>query len=263
MNIPNYNPNSAPSVLDYTTASEFGQLAQMIAENGGRAASVYTDTLYDTALFDAGSLTQQERVLFSVPIGGQNTTLVGGTTYQVGEQFTNMTNAQQLPAGNEFWAINMQVALTISGLLDNAVNASGNNPGLASDPGLENQIAAADALNATNLAQAILESLTFTFSLNNTRFERGPGIVFPTRYGLSGYAGGFAYVPGTAGTTIAANEVAVNNGFGTPRPFAMVRHIPSLYNFGVIMKVNNAFTVTRPFRVRLVLEGVRANAITA
>ena len=109
----------------------------------------------------------------------------------------------------------------------------------------------------------ILESLTFTFSLNNTRFERGPGITFPTRYGLSGYAGGFAYVPGTAGTTIAANECAVNNGFGTPRPFAQVRHIPSLYNFGVIMKVNNAFTVTRPFRVRVVFEGVSANAITA
>ena len=263
MNIPAYNPNSAPSVLDFTTASEFGQLAQMISEQGGRPASVYTDTLYDTALFDPGSLTAQERIMFSVPIGGQNTTIVGGSSYQVGEQFTNMTNAQQLPAGNEFWAINMQVSLVISGLLDNAVNSSGNNPGLSSDPGLENQIVAADALNATNLAQAILESLSFTFSLNNVRFERGPGILFPTRYGLSGYAGGFAYVPGTAGTTIAANEAAVNNGFGQPRPFAVVRYIPSLYNFGVIMKITNAFTVTRPFRVRVILEGVRANAITA
>jgi len=262
-NIPYYNPNSAPSVLDFTTANEFGQLAQMIAENGGRPASVYTDRLYDTALFDAGSLTQQERVLFSVPIGGQNTTLVGGATYQVGEQFTNMTNAQQLPAGNEFWAINMQVALTISGLLDNTVNSSGNNPGLASDPGLENQINAADAINATNLAQVILESLSFTFTLNNTRFERGPALYFPTRYGMSGFAGGFAYVPGTAGTTIAANEVAVNNGLNGPVPFAQIRHIPALYNFGVIMKVNNAFTVTRPFRVRVIFEGVRANAITA
>lgn len=259
---PTYNPGAAPSVMDYANYQDIQALAAAI-QGGGRAASVYSDILFDTLLVDAGALTAQEVTMFSVPVGSQNRSLVGNNTYRVGEHFTNMTNQNQLPAGNEFWAVNMQVALSISGLLDNAVNSSGDNPGLASDPGLENQIMAADALNATNLAQAILESFSFTFTLNNVRFERGPGKFWPTRYGLSGFAGGFAYVPGTAGTTIAANEAAVNNGFGVPRPFAMARHIPALYNFGVIAKVNNAFTVTRPFRLSVIMEGVRANSITA
>jgi hypothetical protein len=259
---PIYDPNAAPSTMDFATPSDVGALAAAI-QNGGRAASVYSDILYDTLLVDAGSLTAQEVTMFSVPIGSQNRSLVGNNVYRVGEHFTNMTNQNQLPAGNEFWSVNMQVQLVISGLLDNAVNSSGDNPGLASDPGLENQVVAADALNATNLAQVILESFSFTFTINNVRFERGPGKFWPTRYGLSGFAGGFAFVPGTAGTTIAANETAVNNGFGQPRPFAMARHIPPLYNFGVIAKVNNAFTVTRPFRLSVIMEGVRGNSITA
>ena len=261
---PNYNPGAPPSVLDFVTNSDVGALAgALVNANGARLASVYSDILYDTALFDAASITQQEVTLYSNPINSINRTIGNSTQYRVGEQFTNMTNSNQLPAGNEFWAINMQVALIISGLNDDTVNTTGDNPGLASAPGLENAIAAADALNATNLAQVILESLSFTFTLNNVRFERGPGKFWPTRYGLSGFAGGFAYVPGTAGTTIAANETAVNNGFGTPRPFAIVRHIPSLYNFGVIMKINNAFTSPRPFRLSVVMEGVRANSVTA
>ena len=264
MPIPMYNPGAPPSTFDFATPSEIGALAAQIQNSSnGRIASVYSDILYDTALFDAASITQQEITLFSNPINSISRTIGSGTSYRVGEQFTNMTNQNQLPAGNEFWAVNMQVSLVVSGLLDNAVNSSGDNPGLASDPGLENQIVAADALNAVNLAQVILESISFTFTLNNVRFERGPAKYFPTRYGLSGFAGGFAYVPGTAGTTIAANETAVNNGFGQPRPFAIVRHIPSLYNFGVIMKINNTFTSTRPFRLGLVLEGVRANSVTA
>lgn len=262
--IPNYDPGAAPSVFDYATPSDIGNLAQQIVNSpGSRVASVYSDTLYDTVLCDAGALTAQEITMFSNPINSINRTLVGSASYKVGEHLTNMTNQNQLPAGNEFWAVNMQVQLMISGLLDNAVNSTGDNPGLASDPGLGSQIVAADSLNATNLAQVILESFSFTFSLNNVRFERGPGFLFPTEFGVSGFAGGFAYVPGTAGTTIADNETAVNNGFGRPRPFALVRHIPSLYNFSVICKINNAFTVTRPFRLRVILAGVRGNSITA
>lgn len=262
--IPNYDPGAAPSVFDYATPSDIGNLAQQIVNQpGSRVASVYSDKLYDTALFDAASITQQEVTLFSNPINSISRTIGSSTSYRVGEHFTNMTNQNQLPAGNEFWAVNMQAALVISGLNDDSVNSTGDNPGLASAPGLESAIVAADGLNAVNLAQVICESISLTFTLNNVRFERGPVKFFPTRYGLTGFAGGFAYVPGTAGTTIAANETAVNNGFGQPVPFALVRHIPSLYNFGVIMKINNTFTSSRPFRLSVVLEGVRGNSITA
>ena len=133
----------------------------------------------------------------------------------------------------------MQAKMAISELLDNAINNSNDNLDLASDPGLENQIVAADALNAVNLAQAILESMTITFNLDGTDFEGGALEEFPSRYGLSGFAGGFAYVPGTAGTTIAANETVVNNGFGQPFNWPIIRHLKGQQNFSVKVRAHS------------------------
>jgi hypothetical protein len=258
-------PNVAqllPSVADWFSPTYLGQLAQAISA-GGRLASTYDDVLYDTARFDAAALPVGEFEFFSVP-RGQNTLPINGTVaYQKSLIDTNMTAASQLPQGNEFWACNMQASLVIIGQLDNSVQTTNPNVGLPLDPGIGTSLVAADDILAVNLAQAFLESLTITFVLNNVEFESGPLIFWPSRYGISGFSGTAAFIPGTAGTTIMQNETAVNNGFGAPRDWSTVRHIPPLYSFSVRCRIHNPFTVTRPLRLRIGLEGLRAKSVTA
>ena len=224
--------------------------------------SFYGLRLYDTARVAAGAaLNSSEFSLFANPVGSQQTELNGTTQYTKSKLDTNMDNARQLPAGQFAWITSIQARVIVSGSLDNTTQ-TGANLGLANDPGEGSDIVAADDVQAVNLAQAAYESIYASFSYNQTKFEEGPLYLFPSRYGMSGFSGNAAYIPGTAGTTIMQNETVVNNGFGMVFTLPIVRQIDSLYTFAVTLQALNTFTPTRNFRIQIILEGLGAKSIT-
>lgn len=255
--------NIPPSTLDGFDAKTMALIQNAMKQYPGLTLkSFYGERLFDTARVTAGTaLNSSEFPLFANPVGGQQTELNGSTLYTKSLLDTNMTNARQLPAGQFAWITSIQVRVIIAGSLDNSVQ-TGANLGLANDPGLGNQIVAADDVQAVNLAQAALESIILRFNYNQTEFEKGPLYLFPTKYGMSGFSGNAAYIPGTAGTTIMQNETVINNGFGMVYTLPVVRQIDSLYQFGVSLQALNTFTPTRNFRIQVILEGLGAKSVT-
>jgi hypothetical protein len=149
----------------------------------------------------------------------------------------------------------------ITGSLDDTT-LTGNNLGLANNPGIGTAVVAADDILATNLAQAALEGIYLRFSYNQTTFEEGPLCLFPSRYGISGYSGQINVTPNAAGTGVVQNETAVNNGFGYVYRLPVYRHIESLYQFNTTVQALQTFTPTRNFRIQVILEGLGAKGVT-
>ena len=256
--------NQAPkSTLDNVDPSQYQMIANMIRDNpGARLASFYGLRLYDVARVTAGTqFNSSEFELFATPVGQQTTEMNGTTQYTKSRIDTNMSVSRQLPASQEAWITSIQVRVLISGNLD-VTSQTGNNLGLANNPGLSTALTAAMSEQATNLAQAALESIYLKFSYNQTTFEEGPLYLFPSRYGISGYAGPVNVTPNTAGTGVIQNETAVNNGFGYVYRLPVFRHIESLYQFNVTLQALNTFTPTRNFRIQVILEGLGAKGVT-
>lgn len=252
-----------PSTLDAINPSQYALIQEIIKTNpNARLASLYGLRLFDSARVAAGTaLPTSEFELFANPVGTQQTQLNGSTQYTKSFIDTNMRTTRQLPAGQEAWITSIQCRVLISGSLDNS-SQTGANLGLANDPGTGANLAAADDVLAVNLAQAAYEGIYLRFSYNQTVFEEAPLWAFPSRYGVSGFSGTAAYIPGSAGTTIMQNETAVNNGFGFVFQLPIVRHIDSLYQFSVTLQPFNNFTPTRNFTVQVILEGLGAKSVT-
>jgi len=251
------------STLDHVDPAQYGMIQQILQANpGARLASFYGLRLYDVARVQSGTaLNQNEFELFATPVGQQTTEMNGTTQYTKTKIDTNMSVSRQLPASQEAWITAIQVRVLISGSLDDTVQ-TGNNLGLANNPGIGTAIVAADDVLATNLAQAALEGIYLKFSYNQTTFEEGPLYLFPSRYGISGYSGQVNVTPNAAGTGVVQNETAVNNGFGFVYRLPIFRHIESLYQFNVTLQALNTFTPTRNFRIQVILEGLGAKGVT-
>jgi hypothetical protein len=238
-------------------------IANIIRDNpGARLASFYGLRLYDVARVAAGTaFNSSEFELFATPVGQQTTEMNGSTQYTKSRIDTNMSVSRQLPASQEAWITSIQVRVLISGNLD-VTTQTGANLGLANNPGLATSLTAAMDAQATNLAQAALESIYLKFSYNQTTFEEGPLYLFPSRYGISGYSGPVNVTPNAAGTGVIQNETAVNNGFGYVYRLPVFRHIESLYQFNATLQALNTFTPTRNFRIQVILEGLGAKGVT-
>lgn len=251
------------STLDSIDPSQYGLIADILKKNPkARLASLYGLRLFDSARVKAGTaLPTSEFELFANPVGTQQTELNGTTQYTKSFIDTNMRTTRQLPQGQEAWITSIQVRVLISGALDDTTQ-TGANLGLANAPGIGSTLAAADDALAVNLAQAALEGIYLRFYYNSTVFEEGPLWGFPSRYGVSGFSGAAAYVPGTAGTTIMQNETAINNGFGYVFRLPVVRHIDSLYQFSCTLQPYNNFVPTNNFRIQTILEGLGAKSVT-
>lgn len=251
------------STLDHVDPSQYGMLQQIIQSNpGARLASFYGLRLYDVARVAAGTaFNSNEFELFATPVGQQTTEMNGTTQYTKTKMDTNMSVSRQLPASQEAWITSIQVRVLISGNLD-VTSQTGNNLGLANNPGLGTALTAPMDVQATNLAQAAFESIYLKFSYNQTSFEEGPLYLFPSRYGVSGYSGQVNVTPNAAGTGVIQNETAVNNGFGYVYRLPIFRHIESLYQFNVTLQALNTFTPTRNFRIQVILEGLGAKGVT-
>jgi hypothetical protein len=256
--------NQAPkSTLDNVDPSQYQMIANIIRDNpGARLASFYGLRLYDVARVAAGTaFNSSEFELFATPVGQQTTEMNGSTQYTKSRIDTNMSVSRQLPASQEAWITSIQVRVLISGNLD-VTTQTGANLGLANNPGLATSLTAAMDAQATNLAQAALESIYLKFSYNQTTFEEGPLYLFPSRYGISGYSGPVNVTPNAAGTGVIQNETAVNNGFGYVYRLPVFRHIESLYQFNATLQALNTFTPTRNFRIQVILEGLGAKGVT-
>lgn len=251
------------STLDHVDPAQYGMIQQIIQANpGARLASFYGLRLYDVARVTAGTaFNSNEFELFATPVGQQTTEMNGTTQYTKTKIDTNMSVSRQLPASQEAWITSIQVRVLISGNLD-VTSQTGNNLGLANNPGLATSLTAPMDVQATNLAQAAFESIYLKFSYNQTTFEEGPLYLFPSRYGVSGYSGQVNVTPNAAGTGVIQNETAVNNGFGYVYRLPIFRHIESLYQFNVTLQALNTFTPTRNFRIQVILEGLGAKGVT-
>lgn len=253
-----------PSTLDSIDPSQYQLISDIVKKmKGGRLASLYGLRLFDTARIAAGTaLPTSEFELFANPVGTQQTELNGTTQYTKSFIDTNMRTTRQLPQGQEAWITSIQCRVLISGMLDDTTQ-TGANLGLANDPGDGDGAAAADNVLATNLAQAAYEGIYLRFYYNQTVFEEAPLWGFPSRYGVSGFAGGFSLKQETAvADAVGQNEVAVNNGFGFVFRLPVVRHIDSLYQFSVSLQALNNFVPTRNFRIQVILEGLGAKSVT-
>ena len=253
-----------PSTLDHVDAASYDMISKIIKANpGARLASFYGLRLYDTARVQAGTaFGSSEFELFATPVGQQTTEMNGTTSYVKSKIDTNMSVSRQLPASQEAWITSIQVRVLISGSTD-ATTLTGANLGLANNPGTGTTVQLATDILATNLAQAALEGIYLRFSYNQTSFEEGPLCLFPSRYGVSGYAsGGNTLIKSDQDTTLYQNETAVNNGFGYVYRLPIYRHIESLYQFNVTLQALQTFTPTRNFRVQVILEGRGAKGVT-
>jgi len=260
----NFAGGALMSTLDHVSPDSYDMISKIIKANpGARLASFYGLRLYDTARVQAGTaLGSSEFELFATPVGQSTTEMNGTTQYTKSKIDTNMSVSRQLPASQEAWITSIQVRVLISGSLDDTVQ-TGANLGLANNPGIGTGVLAADDILATNLAQAALEGIYLRFSYNQTTFEEGPLCLFPSRYGVSGYAGGVQMANNKDATaTIVQNETAVNNGFGYVYRLPVYRHIESLYQFNTTVQALNTFTPTRNFRIQVILEGLGAKGVT-
>ena len=252
-----------PSTMDGFDARQNAIIAQAMKKYPFlQIKSFYGERLYDSARVTAGTaLPLNEFPLFAVPIGSQQTELNGTTQYTKTRLDTNMTTARQLPAGQYAWITSIQARVLLTGQLDDTVQ-TGANLGLANAPGITTSAVAADSIVGVNLIQAVLESVVGTFQYNQTNFETGPLYLFPSRYGVSGVAGGFLFTSAAAGTAVAQNEALYNNGYGFVYTLPVVREIGSLYQFGFNLQPLNNFVPTRNFRIQIILEGLGAKAVT-
>jgi hypothetical protein len=253
-----------PTVLDQINPSYYNQIANFIAQKGGRLASVTGVCLYDTLRADAGIFPLRDFVFFQNALGQQQGLLVAGTQYTKQEIDVSpwIVGGGQLAKGYEalIWSIGVQ--FHVVGALDDSLQTAGNFINLPLDPGSITSEVAADGVKMGNLMRALQESLYFQLFVNQTGFEDGPGWRFPAGgYGITGFA---SMASGATAPAFAVTDGAANNGFGWQYQMPIMRHIPELTKFGVRMKIQNPFTTANVEALRIVvtLEGIGIQPVT-
>lgn len=254
-----------PTTLDQVNPGYYNQIAAFIASKpNSRLASFSGLVLYDTLRIDAGVLPSRDFTFFTNPVNSQQGLFVAGTQYTKQDIDVHqwVTTGGQLSQGYEalIWEIGVQ--FHIVGSLDNSVQSAGNFINLALDPGTHTTAVAADAVLTGNLMRAFQESLFFSFFINQTNFELGPGWRFPAGcYGSAGYAAAYS---GATAPAFGVEDGYANNGLGMTYQMPVMRHLPPLTKFGIKMSVQNPFTtlLAGPVRVVVTLGGIGVQPVT-
>jgi hypothetical protein len=252
-----------PTTLDQINPAYYSQIAQFVADKGGRLASVTGVTLYDTLRVDPGVMPSRDFNFFQNAVGSQQGLFVANTNYTKQEIDVHpwLSNGGQLAKGYEalIWSIGVQ--FHVIGSVDDTVQTTGNSIGLPLLIGTLNTKLITDAVSMGNLLRACQESFQFSLFINQTQFEAGPGWRFPAgEFGGSGFAS-------MGGATAPAFQIAdgvANNGFGWAYQMPVMRHIPELTKFGVKMSVQNPFSTvgTLDFRIVVTLNGIGVQPVT-
>lgn len=211
---------------------------------------------YDTKYFVAGTAVPLTPIaFFQVAIGQQDFVAnSAAVVFQKTKFNTNMVQGGQLERGQVLIVRSVEAIVTIPGNFDLTVQGSGNTTLPATLPTTAVTTAATAGVLATNLESAMLKAGIITLKVGNNFFENGPMLQFPSRFGISGYAGNVFTGTAQAGI-IVPNEAVANNGFGIPRVLIDARPIIAGQNFAVILEFGNAFTPSRNCEVQICLCG--------
>lgn len=229
-------PMGDPLGLQYTDA-----VAKKL--KGGLPKDAFGTRLYDTIRLKAGAAVPVTAVsLFQIPLG-QNTAVVNAPTEVYPKSFvdTNLTTAGLLPAGYAFYVRSIQAILSASAATDTTYASSGAGTELPTDP------TAAAAVAAANLISAVTKECYLRTYVGTKEYEQGLLLHFPTKYGLSGFAG-FGVSTNFEGVT--------NNGFGREWELPIEREIPPLTNFRIDLQFIQTLTITRNITIQVALEGI-------
>lgn len=211
---------------------------------GQLPADAFGIRVYDTWRVKAGAaVPTNDFYFFQNPVGTSQSVLnAAGESYIKNLQDTNVFASGMQEQGQVLLINSMQVQVVIPSQTDTTYPTSGPATELASNP------AAAAAVSGVNLMTAVLDQTFFVFKVSEAEYESGPGWMFPSEYGISGFAG-FGSATDFEG--------ASNNGFGRKWEFPVQRMIPALTTYSVKCNFLQATTMTRNFVVRVILEGIK------
>lgn len=210
---------------------------------GAMPKDAFGTRLYDTVRLKAGAaVPTQATSLFQIPLG-QNTSVLNAASEVYPKSFvdTNLTTAGMLPQGYAFYVRSIQAIVVASAATDTTYPTSGPGTELPSDP------TAAAAVASANLINAITAEAYLRTYVGSKEYEQGLLRHFPTRYGLSGFAG-FGVSTNFEGVT--------NNGFGREWPMPIEREIPPLTSFRIDLQFIQTLTITRNCQIQVCLEGI-------
>lgn len=213
--------------------------------------------MYDTKYFAAGSAMPLTPINFFSVAQGQQDVVANSTAvaFTKGKLSTNMVQSGQLERGQVLIIRTIEAVVSIPGNFDLTSQGSGNTTLPATLPTTAVQTNATAGVLATNLEYAVLQAGVMALKVGNRTFENGPLIQFPSRFGISGYAGNSFTGTAVAGVTTVPNEAVANNGFGRPRVLIDPRIVLAGQNFGVILEFGNAFTPSRNMQIQICLCG--------
>lgn len=212
--------------------------------------------LYDTKYFVAGTAVPTAPINMFAVAQGQQDFLANNAavTFTKGKMDTNVVQAGQLERGQLLVVRSIEAIVSVPGNFDLTLQGSGNTTLPATLPTTAVTTAATAGVLATNLEAAILRAGVITLKVGNNYFENGPLRQFPSRFGISGYAGNSFTGTAQAGIVV-PNESVSNNGFGRPRVLFDPRVILAGQNFAVILEFGSAFTPSRNFEIQMCLCG--------
>lgn len=248
-----------PSTLDTVNPAYYPAIEAFVRKHNGRLASITGVRLYDFYRADVGVMPQQQFIFFANGVSQNQQLLVSGTSYKKNNiDVSFWVDGGKLSSGYEALIWSMQLVLLLPNSKDESLQTTGNAINLTNDPGIISGESATDAIKMGNLMRAILEGSYFEFFLNNSTFEHGTGMLFPSSYG----PGNFNALVGTVAAPGADGLVSNTCGYSYQMP--ILRHIPSMQRFGVRGQFQNNFdtTNTLPFRLGMILEGIGVSPVT-
>ncbi len=230
----------------YSMNSPLGlQYTQNVSDQlkGKLPKDVFGQRFFDVLRFKAGApIPTSPFKLFQTSIGKQRSIAnAPSEVFATSPIDTNMVVDGQLPAGYAAIVRSIQVTSWVTGATDTAYGNSGPGLELPTDPTPAAPIAAA------NLASAILSAGWIFFQVGDKQYENGLFDMFPSQYGISGFAGSGSETN---------NESVANNGFGWPWKLPVERMIPPLTNFFIQAQFAYSLTPTANFAMKFLLDTI-------
>ena len=222
--------------------------------------------MWDSVRYQAGFAMPGDPIEMFVTQRGQKTFVANNQSveYKKRNFDTSLDNNNQIPKGKQFVINSIQASVTNLGNLP-ASTGTGDNIGLPINPGGPGGTNNFGAItSASNLMQAILYTVFISteFGQTDKRYEEGPLLFFPTRYGATGFAALAAQPDAEVnnsglgqGVTNAHSEVWVQNGALREEPLAFDRVLESLDTIKITLTSYLPFVPNQDFQIFIILDG--------
>lgn len=222
--------------------------------------------MWDSVRFQAGFAMPGDPIEMFALQRGQKAFVANnpGVDYTKRNFDTSLNNNNQIPKGKQFVINSIQASVTTLGNLP-ASSGTGDNVALPINPGGPGGTNNFGPItSASNLMQAILYTmfLATEFGETDKRYEEGPLLYFPCRYGATGFAALAAQPPDATnnaglgqGVTNAHSEVWVQNGALREEPLAFDRVLESLDTIKITLTSYLPFIPNQDFQVFIILDG--------